>query len=272
METLKEQLRKDPPISAKRLHDQGPTGQLQKKLNVQTGVKDYQTWRCLMGMFRLYYPTGLRPFENSIQSCDKHAFTRDCNRRERLLDPQSSDYVSPEDQIKAAMQADYQYVDKNQRHWRQLQDAGRAFPNWWGTSPPAGARRRGGGKVTLLFRPEYRFLKIVDFTGSRFFPNVKGSFTSGSDKGYRAPAAAGWATGSAAGDWAAVPAAGMASCAARPGALLQWAAALLTLPAVARGMIFTPSPDEAGHMRSNWDNWSVRPPRIRGLRGAVPSP
>ena len=25
----------------------------------------------------------------------------------------------------------------------------------------------------------------------------------------------------------------------------------------ALGMTFTPSPDEAGHMRSNWDNWGM---------------
>lgn len=32
---------------------------------------------------------------------------------------------------------------------------------------------------------------------------------------------------------------------------------LLFLPALSHAMIFTPSPDKAGHMRSNWDNWYV---------------
>ena len=30
---------------------------------------------------------------------------------------------------------------------------------------------------------------------------------------------------------------------------------LCGLAARTLGMTFTPSPDEAGHMRSNWDNW-----------------
>ena len=32
---------------------------------------------------------------------------------------------------------------------------------------------------------------------------------------------------------------------------------LCGLAARALGMTFTPSPDEAGHMRSNWDNWGM---------------
>ena len=32
---------------------------------------------------------------------------------------------------------------------------------------------------------------------------------------------------------------------------------LMLLPTAARGMIFTPAPDKAGHMRSNWDNWGM---------------
>lgn len=45
-----------------------------------------------------------------------------------------------------------------------------------------------------------------------------------------------------------------ASVMGRP-TLLWWATAMLVLPALTSGMIFTPSPDKAGHMRSNWDNW-----------------
>ena len=32
---------------------------------------------------------------------------------------------------------------------------------------------------------------------------------------------------------------------------------LCGLAARALGMTFTPSPDVAGHMRSNWDNWGM---------------
>ena len=40
-------------------------------------------------------------------------------------------------------------------------------------------------------------------------------------------------------------------------ALLYTALALLLLADAGLAMTFTPSPDRAGHMRSNWDNWGM---------------
>ena len=47
-----------PALSAQRLHD---SKLLQRNINVHTGVADYSTWRALIGLMRVYYPSGLRP-------------------------------------------------------------------------------------------------------------------------------------------------------------------------------------------------------------------
>ena len=113
---LQERLRTEPSISARRMHEQGADGLLQRNINVQTGVQDYDTWRRLVGMWRVYYPGGLRPFKNALVSVDRVAADAAIAECIRLLDPTSDDYVSPDDQIEAAMDGDYQYLDRNHRH------------------------------------------------------------------------------------------------------------------------------------------------------------
>ena len=93
-------LRKAPAVSAQRLHD---NQHLQAKLNAHTGVKSYPIWRALVGMMRLYYPAGFRPFDNALVSTDANALNAAIAHNIKTRCPTEPGYQTERQAVQAAV-------------------------------------------------------------------------------------------------------------------------------------------------------------------------
>ena len=97
-----ERVKKAPAMSAERLRD---NPHLQKKIDAHTGIKSYAVWRAVVGMMRVYYPEGLRPFDNALTSTNADSLNAAMAKNVATRCPTEPGYVPERTAVKAALRS-----------------------------------------------------------------------------------------------------------------------------------------------------------------------